>query len=405
MPVQRFDLPYSDDAVEDLRDRLARTRWPDQILGSGWEYGASLDYLKELCRYWADEFDWKRQIANMSVFHHYRFLSKSPAIHFIHERGKGPAPVPLILTHGWPSSFLEMVEVIPRLTDPARYGADPNESFDVVVPSLPGYGFSDRPSESGINTERIATLWTELMTELGYERFAGHGGDWGADVTTLMALRDPGRIIGIHLSSIPPDAPLSDAGAILSEEEDAFLDATNRWYDESGAYDHLHKTCPQTIAYSLTDSPAGLAAWILDQFRRWADCDGDLECRFTKDQLLGNVTLYWMTETIHSSCRLYFEDRRSPLRFRRGERVTVPCGIARFAKREGPSPPKSCVERRYNVRCWSEIPRGGHFPALEEPDLFVEDIRAFFRALRGLDRGDHSGQADGSAVKTGIRGA
>jgi pimeloyl-ACP methyl ester carboxylesterase len=380
MPVQRFELPYSDAAVADLRERLARTRWPDDIPGLEWEYGVSLDYMKEICRYWRDEFDWKRQIDHIAAFHHYRYTSRDPAIHFIHERGKGPAPVPLILTHGWPGSFLEMLDIIRRLTDPARYGADPADAFDVIVPSLPGYGFSDRPSEPGIHSERIAATWMALMAELGYDRLAAHGGDSGADITTLMALRHPERMIGIHLNSIPPPEAFSATDEMLSEEEQAFLDDANRWYDESGGYDHLQKTAPQTIAYGLTDSPAGLAAWILDKFRAWGD--GDIERRFTTDDLLSNVTLYWMTQTIHSSCRLYYEDRRTPLRFRRGERVTVPCGIARFAKREGPLPPRRWVERRYNVEQWTEIPRGGHFPALEEPDLLVEDIRTFFRRLR-----------------------
>jgi len=282
-----------------------------------------------------------------------------------------------------------MLKVIPPLTDPGGYGADPADSFDVIVPSLPGYGFSDRPSESGVNTERIASTWMALMTELGYERLAAQGGDWGADVTTLMALRHPDRMIGIHLNSIPPFEPSSDEDVCWSGEEQRFLAEASRWYDERGAYDHIQKTTPQTMAYGLTDSPAGLAAWILEKFRDWADCDGDLERRFTRDDLLSNVTLYWMTQTIDSSSRLYFEDRRNPLRFRKGERVTVPCGIARFSKREGPLPPRRWVERRYNVERWSELPRGGHFAALEEPDLFVEDVRSFFRSFRGRPKGEH----------------
>jgi pimeloyl-ACP methyl ester carboxylesterase len=305
MTVHRFDVPCSEAAVEDLRERLVRTRWPDTIPGSHRDYGVSLDYMKEICQYWKDEFDWKRQIERMSAFHHYLYTSRGVGIHFIHERGKGPAPIPLILTHGWPSSFLEMLKVIPMLTDPASCGANAADAFDVIVPSLPGYGFSDHPTESGINTFRIADIWMELMKELGYERLAAQGGDWGADVTTLLGLRHPERIIGIHLNSIPPYKPYLEASTILSEVEQAFLNEESRWYEKSGAYDHIQKTAPQTVAYGLTDSPAGLAAWILEKFRDWADCDGDIERRFTKDELLSNVTLYWMTETIHSSCRLY----------------------------------------------------------------------------------------------------
>jgi pimeloyl-ACP methyl ester carboxylesterase len=382
MAVQPFALPYSQAAVDDLRRRLARTRWPDTIPGSGWAYGVDLDYMKEICRYWKDEFDWKRQIESMSAFRHYRYASRGVGIHFIHQRGRGPAPIPLILTHGWPGSFLEMLKVIPMLADPASCGADPADAFHVVVPSLPGYGFSDRPSEPGVNPSRIAGLWMDLMQELGYARLAAHGGDWGADVTTLLGLCHPGRVIGIHLSSIPPYQPYLEAGALLSEPEKAFLEEAARWYETSGAYDHVQKTAPQTLAYGLNDSPVGLAAWILEKFRAWADCDGDLERRFTWDELLSNITLYWMTETIHSSSRLYYEDRRTPLHFQKGDYVAVPCGIARFPKREGPWPPRRWVERGFNVQHWREMPRGGHFPALEEPELLVEDIRLFFRPLR-----------------------
>src|SRR5882762_7680833 len=203
MTVQRFDVPYSEAAVEDLRQRLVRTRWPDQIPGSHWDYGVSLDYMKEICQYWKDEFDWKRQIAKMSAFHHYRYTSRGVGIHFIHERGKGPAPIPLIMTHGWPGSFLEMMQIIPMLTDPAAHGGDSSDSFDVVVPSMPGYGFSDRPVTRGMNTFRIAELWVGLMNELGYSRFAAQGGDVGAGVSTVLGLRHSDRILGIHLNYIP----------------------------------------------------------------------------------------------------------------------------------------------------------------------------------------------------------
>jgi len=382
MTIQRFDIPYSAASDEDLRRRLAQTRWPDQIPGSHWDYGVSLDYMKEICRYWKDEFDWKRQTEKMSAFHHYRYASRRGAIHFIHERGKGSAPIPLLLTHGWPGSFLEMLKVIPMLADPASYGGDAADAFDVIVPSLPGYGFSDRPTESGVNTSRVAEMWMELMTALGYERLAAQGGDWGADVTTLLGLRYAKRVIGIHLNSIPPYKPYLEPGTILCEVEQHFLKEADRWYDESGAYDHIQKTTPQTLAYGLNDSPIGLAAWILEKFRDWSDCDGDLERRFAKDELLSNITLYWMTQTIHSSCRLYYEDSRAPLHFQKGDYVSVPCGIALFAKREGPSPPKRWVERGFNVRHWTELPHGGHFPALEEPERLVEDIRLFFRTLR-----------------------
>jgi pimeloyl-ACP methyl ester carboxylesterase len=222
----------------------------------------------------------------------------------------------------------------------------------------------------------------DLMKELGYDRLGAQGGDWGADVTTLLGLRHAERVIGIHLNTIPPYKPYLEPGTALTEVEQAFLNEASRWYEKSGAYDHIQKTTPQTVAYGLTDSPAGLAAWILEKFRDWADCDGDIERSFTKDELLSNITLYWMTQTIYSSCRLYYEDSRStPLHFQKGDYVTVPCGIAHFPK-EAPLAPKRWVERGYNVQHWTEMSRGGHFAALEEPELLVEDIRLFFRTLR-----------------------
>jgi pimeloyl-ACP methyl ester carboxylesterase len=382
MNIERFDLPYSDSAVNDLRARLAQTRWPDAIPNTAWEYGADQKYMQQICQYWKDQFDWKAQIEKLSAFHHYRSTIQGVGVHFIHERGQGPAPVPLIVTHGWPGSFLEMLKIIPLLTDPAKHGGDPADSFDVVVPSLPGFGFSDRPSQPGMNTFRIAELWAELMQALGYDRFAAQGGDFGASVSTILGLRYAPRVLGIHLNYIPGSyRPFCEPSTKLTAAEQAFLDDDDRWYTENGAYAHVQRIEPQTLAYSLNDSPAGLAAWILEKFRDWADCNGNLENRFTQDELLNNVTLYWMTETIHSSCRLYFEGRKAPLQFQKGEFVRVPCAIARFPK-EAPFPPRSWVERGYNIQRWTEMPSGGHFAAAEEPELLVNDIRAFFRGLR-----------------------
>ena len=382
MPVLPFSPPYSAAAVEDLRLRLARTRWPDEIPGSGWEYGFSLNALKEICAYWQSSFDWQARIAELAAFEHYRVVVDGIGIHFVHARGTGPSPIPLILTHGWPGSFLEMLRIIPLLTNPAAHGADASDSFDVIVPSLPGFGYSDRPSNPGMNLFRIADLWAALMSELGYDRFAAQGGDFGAGVTTALALRHPNRLLGIHLNYIPgsyrpylaPDAPLEPA-------EEQFLKDAARWYDERGAYAHLQRTQPQTASYGLNDSPAALAAWILDKFRLWSDCDGDLSRRFTLDELLTNVTLYWMTETISSSFRLYFESRKAPLQFSPSDFVSVPCGIARFPKEE-PFPPRPWIERGYNIQHWTDMPSGGHFAASEEPTLLAEDLRGFFRSLR-----------------------
>ncbi|HEX3471836.1 MAG TPA: epoxide hydrolase [Silvibacterium sp.] len=382
MAIVPFSIPFSQTAVDDLRERLARTRWPDKIPGSGWEYGFDLESLNTICEYWRTGFDWKAQVARVAQLEHFRYTADGIGIHFVHARGKGPSPIPLILTHGWPGSFLEMLGLLPLLTDPAAHGADAGDSFDVVIPSLPGFGYSDRPAEPGMNVFRIAELWAGLMDELGYSRFGAQGGDLGAGVSTVLGLRHSERVLGIHLNYIPGSyRPYVEPGARLAAVEEQFLKDAARWYDEEGAYAHLQRTEPLTAAYGLNDSPAGLAAWILDKFRKWADCGGELERRFTPDELLANVTLYWMTGTIHSSFRIYFEGRKAPLQFAEGDFVSVPCGIARFPKEE-PFPPRPWIERGYSVQQWTEMPRGGHFAALEEPALLAEDIRRFFRRFR-----------------------
>jgi pimeloyl-ACP methyl ester carboxylesterase len=382
MGIEPFTIPFSQSAVDDLRDRLRRTRWPDEIIGADWEYGVDFSFLQQICEYWRDRFDWKAQVERFSTFHHYRYSSENIGIHFIHERGKGPAPIPLILTHGWPGSFLEMMQVIPLLTDPASYGGSSSDAFDVVIPSLPGYGFSDRPAGPGMNVFRVAQLWTGLMNELGYKRFAAQGGDLGAAVSTALGLRHPDRLIALHLNYVPGSyRPFLEPDAKLTSAEEEFFKVLRHWADERGAYAHIQRTRPQTVAYGLNDSPAGLAGWILEKFREWSDCDGDVYRRFTSDELLANVTLYWMTQTINSSFRLYFEGRKAPLQFGKGEFVHAPTAIARFPK-ELPFPPRVWIERGYNLQHWTEMPRGGHFAAAEEPELLAEDLRAFFRRFR-----------------------
>jgi pimeloyl-ACP methyl ester carboxylesterase len=382
MGIEPFSIPFSQAAVDDLRGRLERTRWPDEIPGANWEYGVDLSFLQQICRYWRDRFDWKAQIERFSAFDHYRYSSETIGIHFIHERGKGPAPIPLILTHGWPGSFLEMLRIIPLLTDPARYGGSSADAFDVVVPSLPGYGFSDRPAAPGMNVFRVAELWTGLMNELGYKRFGAQGGDLGAGVSTALGLRHHDNIIALHLNFIPGSyRPFLEADTKITSAEEEFFKVIGQWADECGAYSHVQRTRPQTPAYGLNDSPVGLAAWILEKFREWSDCAGDVYRTFTPDELLANVTLYWMTQTIHSSFRMYFEGRKAPLQFGEGEFVHAPTAIAHFP-RELPLPPRVWIERGYNLQHWTEMPRGGHFAAAEEPELLADDLRAFFRRFR-----------------------
>jgi pimeloyl-ACP methyl ester carboxylesterase len=375
MPIEKFAVPYSEDAVRDLRERLARTRWPDTIPGSGWTYGFDLAYLQRICEYWREHFDWKALVEELSQLEHFRYTTGDDAIHFVRMRGEGNSPTPILLLHGWPGSFLEMLKLGRLLAKPTAHG-----SFDVIIGSLPGFGFSSRPTASGMNTARMADLFAQLMRELGYERFACHGGDFGASVSSWLARRHPEQIIGIHLNYIPGYyRPAVADGEKPTPEERQFLDSCVRWEEQWGAYDHIQIRTPQTAAYGLNDSPAALAAWILEKFRDWADCDGDLEKRFTWDQLLANVTLYWMTETIHSSCRLYFES--IPLQLERGEQIAPPCGIAHFAK-EAPFPPRSWIDRGYNVQHWTDFASGGHFAAMEEPYALAGDIREFFSSLR-----------------------
>ena len=383
MNVQPFKIQIPQATLDDLQERLSRTRWPDEIPDSGWVYGSNFAYMKELVDYWQTKFNWRAQEENLNRFHHFRAEIEGLGIHFIHERGKGPSPLPLIITHGWPGSFVEMLKIIPLLIDPERHGGDPADAFDVVVPSMPGYGFSDRPAQPGMNVFRIAELWKQLTVGLGYQRFGAQGGDCGASVNTILGFRHPENLVGIHLNYVPGSyQPYLGPGAReLAEVERQFLEDADQWYQNYGGYAHVQRTKPQTLAYALNDSPAGLMAWIVEKFREWGDCDGNVERRFTKDELLTNVMIYWATETIHSSTRLYYETRQAPLHFNHGEKIRVPCGLAHFPK-EAPFPPREWVERCYDVRRWTEMPRGAHFAALEEPELLVDDMRAFFRALR-----------------------
>jgi len=382
--IAPFRIEVPDAVLRDLRERIARTRWPDEISGSGWDYGTNLAYLRELLDYWRDRFDWRAQERKLNDLSQFRADVDGLDLHFVHARGGGPDPMPLLMLHGWPSTFYEMTKVLPMLADPAAHGGDPGDSFDVVVPSLPGCGFSERPREPGMHKTRMAELFSKLMTDvLGYERFAARGGDVGAGVVSLLALDHPERVIGIHVSDVY--RPYLGPGArYFTDAERTFFDEERTWMEREGAYDHLQATKPQTLGYGLNDSPAGLAAWIVEKYRSWSDCGGDVERRFTKDEILTQLTIYWVTETINSANRLYFERDRSPRRLESGDRVNVPTAVAIFPG-DIDRPPREWGERVYDVRRWTEMPRGGHFAALEEPGLLARDIREFFRPLRRPD--------------------
>ena len=386
MDVQPFEIHVQEEVLEDLRERLARTRWPDEITDSGWDYGSNLAYIKELVEHWRTQFDWRAQEEAINTYHHFRTTVDGLGIHFIHERGKGPNPLPLIISHGWPSTFFEILKVIPLLTDPASHGGDPADSFDVVVPSLPGYGFSDLTTQRGMDFRRIADLWMELMDGLGYGRFVAHGSDWGTLITSWLGYTyHPDRVIGIHATGAGGARPYLGPGSReLSERERVYLEEQEKWRQAEQGYFHIQQTKPQTLCYGLNDSPAGLAAWVVEKFRTWNDCDGDVERRFTKDELLTNLTIYWATQTINSATRLYYESRNSfsSWSLAQGERVQAPSAVARFPK-DQVQVPREWSERSHNIQHWTEMPRGGHFPAMEEPELLVEDMRTFFRGLRG----------------------
>ncbi len=384
MQPEPFHVNISDDLLEDLRRRLRATRWPDELDGVGWDYGSTVDYMKELVDYWLNDFDWRAQESLINSFSHYKATVGDLGIHFIHERGQGPDPMPLVITHGWPGTFFEMYKLIPLLTDPASHGGDAGDSFDVVAPSLPGFGFSDHPTRPGIEVAKTAALWVDLMTDvLGYPRFASHGGDIGAGVTANLGYGHADSMIGIHLTSITRPMPyLGEGAAPLTEAEKAHMHQREEWQQNEGAYAHMQGTKPQTLSYGLSDSPVGLASWIVEKYRTWSDCDGDVETRFTKDELLTTITIYWATATIGSSTRMYKENQRYTWTMERDEKIQAPTGVAAFPF-ELSRPPREWGERSYNLQHWTPMPRGGHFAALEEPQLLAEDIREFFRSMRG----------------------
>jgi pimeloyl-ACP methyl ester carboxylesterase len=372
--VEPFTIAVPDEVLTDLRERLERTRWPERAPGEPWRQGTDLDYLRELTAYWADGFDWRARERELNELPHFHATVDGVRIHFIHERSPSGNGIPLILTHGWPSSFVELLALVPLLRD----------EFDLVIPSLPGYGFSERPHRTGITSRYTAGLWHRLMRGLGYERYGAHGADWGAGVSTFMALDDPEPMIGLHLANVDNDPYTGPGSRPLSDAERLYVADWQRWLDEEHAYSDIQSTRPQTLAYGLNDSPAALAAWIVEKWRAWADTGGDVESRFSRDFLLTNVTIYWATATIGTSIRDYFDNRWSPeATIGPDDFVRVPTAITAFTHHfasEGQMP-REWAERLYDVRRWTPMLRGGHFPAAEEPELLATDIRAFFAEL------------------------
>ncbi len=379
--MEPFKVDVPDEVLEDLHRRLANTRFPAQIEGAGWDYGTELGYLKELVAYWLEQYDWRAHETRINSFEQYTADVDGQRLHFLHARSPEKGAVPLVLVHGWPGSVVEFLEVLGPLSDPASHGGDPADAFHVVAPSLPGYGFSGPTTEASWDSRRIAGAFAELMSRLGYERFGAQGGDWGSMVCSQLALIEPKRLLGLHLNMVIAGPPEGGDLSELSENDMAALADMANYEQVDSGYSKIQGTKPQTLGYGLNDSPAGLAAWIIEKFRTWSDCDGDVERSFTKDELLTNIMLYWVSETANSSARLYYETQKSGRFGLPGARIEVPTGCAIFP-REIIRAPRRWAEAQYHVVHWSEMPRGGHFAAFEEPELFVKDVRAFFGGLR-----------------------
>ena len=378
--VSPFTVDVPAGVLRDLRDRLDRTRFP-QPTAPGWQAGTDPDYLRDLVAYWRDGFDWRARERELNSVAHFTAEVDGQRVHFVHVRARdstpGHASIPLILTHGWPSSFVELLPLVARLTDPVGRGGDPIDAFDVVIPSLPGFAFSDLPTEGPLTAPVIADRWARLMTDvLGYPRFGAYGGDIGSHVTGFLGARYPAHVLGIYTHH-PNLHPVLDGGLPLSPAEQRYLAARQAQPSTDDGYAAIQGTRPDTLAAALIDSPGGLAAWLVEKYRAWGDCGGDVESRFSKDTLLTIITLYWVTGTIGTSFRSYFDDDQTPPM----PRVDVPTGITLTP--EDRDYPREYAERSYSdIRQWTGPTRGGHFLALEEPDLLAADLRTFFRPLR-----------------------
>jgi pimeloyl-ACP methyl ester carboxylesterase len=382
--VTPFRIEVPQDALGDLRERLGRTRWPEAETVDDWSQGVPLSYLRELCRHWAEDYDWRATERRLNLLPQFRTEVDGLGIHFLHVRSPHPDAFPVVLTHGWPGSVVEFLKVVGPLTDPTAHGGDAADAFHLVIPSLPGYGFSDRPTQPGWGVERIAGAWARLMARLGHRRYGAQGGDWGTSVSTSIAQQDPEHVAGIHLTPplAPPDpATLDD----LTDRERAALASLEHAAEWESGYSQEHATRPQTIGYALVDSPAALCAWIVEKLWAWTDHDGQLETVLTRDELLDNVMLYWLPGTGASSARLYWESIRQVNRWISGpvtDTVAVPTGCSIFP-RELQRPSRRWAARRFlDIRWWNELDKGGHFAAFEQPELFVNEVRSFFRLVR-----------------------
>ncbi|MEW6306166.1 MAG: epoxide hydrolase family protein [Verrucomicrobiota bacterium] len=376
--MKPFKIFVDEIALQDLKQRLEKTRWPDEIEGSGWEYGVDLGYMKQLVEYWRTKYDWRKQEALLNQFPQFTTEIDGLTLHFIHKRSPHANALPLVITHGWPGTVQEFYKIIGPLTEPEKYGGRAEDAFHVVCPSLPGFGFSSKPRQPGWSVNRMSDVIAKLMARLGYERYGAQGGDWGANVTRWLGTYDSEHVVGIHLTFLPTSPPKTNPYDGVSQAERERMEKRQQELFNHRGYAAIQGSRPQTIGYALNDSPAGLAAWVVDKFWAWSDHGGNLEMSFTKDELLTNVMIYWVTQTPASSARIYFE-RDGYTGGRRSGRVPVGCAL--FPK-EINVPPRKWVEASLNMVHWTEMPRGGHFAALEQPQLLIDDVQAFFRKVR-----------------------
>lgn len=387
--IENYRIAVPQQVLDDLNLRLSLARMPDQLEGAGWDYGTELGYLKELVDYWKTRYDWRKAEEKLNGFSHFRTTINSRKVHFIHQRSRHEDAFPLVLSHGWPGSIYEFHKIIGPLTDPQAHGGKREDAFHVVCPSIPGYGFSEAPAAPGFDAIQVARTFAGLMTQLGYSRYGAQGGDWGATISMWIGHLFPQHVAGIHLNMVPVFLPKKGVEATITDAEKARLAGLRKRLAGEMAYFDQQSTRPQTLGYGLNDSPVGLAAWIVEKFRSWSDCDGNVENCFSKDDLLTNVMIYWVTGSITSSMRLYYETEHTRLAAIAAGKiekantpdVTVPTGCALFPC-ELTQPPRSWAEQYFNIAQWTEMAKGGHFAALEQPECLVEDIRNFFRPLR-----------------------
>ena len=374
--ITPFTINTPEEQLTDLRNRINNTRWAEEECVNDWSQGIPLTYVREIADYWANQYDWRKSEQHLNTFDHFQTNIDGLDIHFIHQKSPHPDAYPLIITHGWPGSIVEFHKVIQPLVDPTKHGGKAEDAFHVVCPSLPGYGFSGKPSQSGWGVEKIAETWDQLMVRLGYENYGAQGGDWGAAVTTQIG-RNMGHCDAIHIN-MPIGRPTPESLQDPTDEEKSALEGLTYYQEWDSGYSKQQSTRPQTLGYGLVDSPVGQMAWIIEKFWSWMDCDGHPENTLTRDELLDNVMLYWLTASGASSARLYWESFGS---FGGGDKVELPTGVASFPKEIIRSPRRWC-EESYNITHWTTMPKGGHFGAFEQPELFINDLRIFFKTIR-----------------------